>query len=65
MNKDFDKELLNISGNLKEELSEADLEQISGAGLGKWLRKLSKGNDGKICTLTWECGSCPSHTCMC
>lgn len=59
------KELFNVSGNLEEELLESNLDAIAGAGVGDWIKKISKSNDGKYCSLTWECSLCPTHTCFC
>jgi len=51
-----------FAGDLEMELNEIELSQLSG---GVEAQGISQGNDGKICTLTWECGLCPTHTCFC
>nr|WP_228549687.1 MULTISPECIES: plantaricin C family lantibiotic [Bacillus] len=53
-----------FAGDLREELEEISLNEFSGGG-GAEQRGISQGNDGKLCTLTWECGLCPTHTCWC
>lgn len=58
----FELELFKSAGNLEEELKTADLEHIYG---GSNKKGLSQGNDGKHCTITWECSICPTHTCWC
>lgn len=58
---------VNPAGDIEQEIKDAELSGILGAGevspeMFSWL---SRGNDGKYCTLTWECGICPTHTvCM-
>lgn len=52
------------AGNVVEELEEISFQSISG-GADASLQGLSQGNDGKYCTLTWECSLCPTHTCWC
>lgn len=51
-----------FAGNLEMELNEIELSELSG---GVEAQGISQGNDGKVCTLTWECGLCPTHTCFC
>lgn len=58
----MDERMYNFAGNLTEELEEISLLQFSG---GVEAQGISQGNDGKYCTLTWECGLCPTHTCFC
>lgn len=49
--------MTNPSGDVAAELTEQDMEALSGAG---WLADLSAslGNKGKYCTLTKECQPC-------
>ncbi|MEQ6354786.1 plantaricin C family lantibiotic [Lysinibacillus sp. M3] len=55
------KELMKTAGDIYKELEDASLETIYG---GVETKKISKGNDGKWCTLTWECSICPTKTCF-
>ncbi|EOP76491.1 plantaricin C family lantibiotic [Bacillus pseudomycoides] len=53
-----------LAGDLSKELEEISIQSINGGsdvdvrGIG-----ISSGNDGGVCTLTWECGKCPTVTC--
>ncbi|MGN9864418.1 plantaricin C family lantibiotic [Bacillus swezeyi] len=58
----MEERLYHFAGNVEEELEEISLKNVSG---GAEQRGISQGNDGKYCTLTWECGLCPTHTCFC
>lgn len=60
-NKDF--EIFLTAGNISEELASSQLENIYGGSSEP--RALSEDNDGKYCTVTWECSICPTHTCFC
>lgn len=51
-----------LAGDLSKELEEISLESING-GSDVDTRGISSGNDGRFCTLTWECGKCPTVTC--
>lgn len=55
---------INPAGDIEQEMKDAELSGILGAGdvAPQWFSWLSNGNDGKHCTLTWECGICPTHT---
>ncbi|MCR6097296.1 plantaricin C family lantibiotic [Salipaludibacillus agaradhaerens] len=55
-------ELYAIAGNVAEEMEEISLNSVSG---GADVQGISQGNDGKYCTITWECSICPTHTCWC
>lgn len=55
------KELMATAGNIYQELEDASLDSIHG---GADVQAISKGNDGKMCTLTWECSICPTLTCF-
>lgn len=61
--KEKDLQLYNTAGDFLSELEEASLENISG-GVAEPMG-ISQGNDGKWCTVTWECSICPTHTCWC
>lgn len=60
-NKDF--EIFLTAGNISEELESTQLENIYGGSSEP--RRISEDNDGKQCTITWECSICPTHTCFC
>ncbi|MFZ4452512.1 plantaricin C family lantibiotic [Salibacterium aidingense] len=52
------------AGDVEQELEDISLKSING-GADVETRGLSQGNDGDYCTITWECGMCPTHTCWC
>lgn len=45
----------NPAGDLLEELTETEMELLSGGGCPWWNVSCHMGNDGKICTYTYEC----------
>ncbi|SFQ22837.1 plantaricin C family lantibiotic [Salibacterium halotolerans] len=53
-----------VAGDVEQELEDISLSSISG-GADAEPRGISQGNDGDYCTITWECGMCPTHTCWC
>ncbi|MFC0523605.1 plantaricin C family lantibiotic [Pontibacillus salicampi] len=52
------------AGNIEMELEEISLKSVSG-GAAADPQGISQDNDGKHCTITWECSICPTHTCWC
>lgn len=50
----------NPSGSVAVELTEQDMEALSGAGVKEWWAGVSAslGNKGSFCTLTKECQAC-------
>lgn len=58
----MDEKLYTMAGNLSKELDDISIHSING-GSDVDARGISSGNDGSICTLTWECGKCPTVTC--
>ncbi|MFE4712816.1 plantaricin C family lantibiotic [Paenibacillus sp. NPDC056722] len=58
----MEERLYSLAGDLSEEMEEISMKAVRG---GAEQRGISKGNDGKYCTLTWECSICPTLTCWC
>lgn len=56
-------DVLRSAGDLKDELADSTLDRIAG-GSTDTIQRISKGNTGKHCTLTWECSICPTLTCF-
>ncbi|GKU76408.1 plantaricin C family lantibiotic [Paenibacillus sp. L3-i20] len=57
----MEERLYSMAGDFTEEMKEISLQAVSG---GAEQRGISQGNDGKYCTLTWECSVCPTLTCF-
>jgi hypothetical protein len=62
-----DLDLFHTAGDLMQELKDAELDiHLSGESeIRKRSFSQKTGNDGKHCTVTWECSMCPTHTCWC
>ncbi|WP_416150014.1 plantaricin C family lantibiotic [Salipaludibacillus sp. HK11] len=58
----MEEKLYSIAGDVTQEMEEISLNFVSG---GAEAQGISQGNDGKYCTITWECSICPTHTCWC
>lgn len=52
----------NPAGDIEIELNDAELNNVFGAG-DVTPAGLSDDNNGKWCTITWECSICPTLTC--